>query len=212
MLEVVGVVPDLQVQEPEDHDGAGVYASMLQLRPYNIRIVARAAVDPLTLTNAVRDVVEAIDRDVPVFEAATLYDAIYSEKRVLDAFATIFFVAGSGALFLTMLGVYGIVSFSVTSRTREIGVRVALGAPRAAIVTLVARQGATLIAMGVAVGLFIAFGLSQALAATTEFVQPAAPLTYVAIAIALVVTAAAGLVRPVWRALRLDPMEALRDT
>jgi ABC-type antimicrobial peptide transport system permease subunit len=145
-----------------------------------------------------------------VIEVASLHDAIYADKKVLEAFGAIFAAAGIGALFLTMLGVYAIVSFGVTTRTREIGVRVALGASRLEILRLVLRQGGSLIAYGIAAGLLIAFGLSQALAAATEFVQPAAPATYLAIATALLLTAAVGLLRPIHRALSLQPMEALR--
>jgi putative ABC transport system permease protein len=210
MLEIVGVAPDLQMQDPEDRIGDGIYASMLQLRPYVIRVMARTANDPIALTPAVRDAIEAVDRDVPLIEVATLYDAIYSDKKVLDAFGALFFLFGIGALFLTMVGVYGVVSFAVTRRSREIGVRVALGASRAEIIRLVFRQGATLIGSGTAAGLVIAFGLSHVLAAVTEFVEPAGVLTYVAIAGALAATAAAGLLRPVRRALALQPVEALR--
>ncbi|HEX6052498.1 MAG TPA: ADOP family duplicated permease [Gemmatimonadaceae bacterium] len=210
MLEVVGVVPDLQMQDPEDRRGDGVYVSMLQSRPVTVRVLARGQGDPLALTPVVRDAVESIDRDLPLFEVSSLYDAIYSEKKVLDAFGALFFAAGVGALLLTMVGLYGIVSFAVASRTREIGVRVALGASRGAIARLVIGQGSRLIGIGVAVGLVIAVGLSHALAAATEFFQPAGAPTYVAIAGALVATAAAALVRPVRRALALAPVDALR--
>jgi len=209
-LEVVGVVPDLQMQDPEDKLGDGLYVSLLQVQPFAMRVLARTQGDPLALTNIVRDAVEAIDPDLPLFEVSSLYDAIYSDKKVLDAFGALFFAAGVGALLLTMVGLYGIVSFAVTSRTREIGVRVALGASRGDIARLVLRQGSRLIGIGTAVGLVIAVGLSYALAAATEFFQPAGALTYVAIAGTLVLTAAAGLLRPVRRALALQPVDALR--
>ncbi len=210
MLHVVGVAPDLQMQDPEDRDGAGVYASMLQVRPYVIRVMTRAEGDPVELTPRVRDAIEAVDPDVPLIEVARLYDAIYSDKKVLEAFGALFFVFGLGALFLTMVGVYGVVSFAVTRRAREIGVRVALGATRLEIVRLVLRQGVTLIGAGTGAGLVIAFTLSHVLAAVTEVVEPAGFLSYVAIAGALLTTAAAGLLRPVRHALALQPMEALR--
>src|SRR5262245_9792837 len=210
MLEVVGVVPDLQIQDPEDRLGDGVYISLLQTRPFAIRVLARTQGDPLALASVVRDAAESIDPDLPLFEVSSLHDAIYSDKRVLDAFGALFFAAGVGALLLTMIGLYGIVSFAVTSRTREIGVRVALGASRGDIARLVLRQGSKLIGIGTAIGLVIAVGLSHALAAATEFFQPAGALTYVAIAGALVATAAAALVRPVRRALALEPVDALR--
>ena len=209
-LEVVGVAPDLQMQDPGDRRGDGVYVSMLQMRPYAVRVMARGAGNPLSLTTAVRDAVESVDPDLPLFEIAELYDAIYADKKVLEAFGALFFVFGIGALFLTMVGVYGVVSHAVTQREREIGVRVALGASRWNVTRLVLGQGLRLVGIGTAIGLVIAFGLSHALAAATEFLQPAGALIYVALAGALLATAAAGLLRPVQRALALAPMEALR--
>jgi ABC-type antimicrobial peptide transport system permease subunit len=198
------------MQDPEDRIGDGVYASLLQLRPYAVRLMARTGTDPLAITPLVRDAVEGWDPDVPLFEVASLYDAIYSDKKVLDAFGTLFFLFGMGALFLTMVGVYGVVSFAVTQRVREIGVRVALGARPREIARLVLGQGMGLVGVGTAVGLVIAFALSHVLAAVTEFFQPAGPITYVAIALALMATAGAGLLRPVRRSLALTPMDALR--
>jgi hypothetical protein len=119
-LEVVGVVPDLQMQDPEDRRGDGLYVSMLQLQPYALRVLARTRGDPLALTNVVRDAVESIDRDVPLFEVSSLYDAIYSDKKVLDAFGALFFAAGVGALLLTMVGLYGIVSFAVAGGRMDV--------------------------------------------------------------------------------------------
>jgi len=210
MLEIVGVVPDLQMQDPEDRAGDGVYASLLQLRPYVVRVMIRAAGDPLALTNGARDAIEGVDPDLPFFEVATLHDAIYADKKVLDAFGALFLLAGAGAVFLTMVGLYGVVSCAVRQRAREIGVRVALGAAPYDVVTLVLRQGAMLVASGTAAGLLIAFGLSHAMASQVDFIQPAGTLTYVGIAGALGITALAGMLRPVRQALGLQPMTALR--
>jgi hypothetical protein len=210
-LQVVGVVPDLQMQDPGDLRGDGVYASMLQMRPYAARVMARASGDPLALTPLVRDAAEAVEPDLPLFEVATLHEAIYADKRVLDAFGALFAVFGLGALFLTIVGIYGVVSFAVARRAREIGVRMALGASRARIIRLVLGQGARLIALGTGAGLAIAFGISHALAAASQFFQPAGAPTYLAIAATLMATAAAALLRPARRALKLQPTEALRQ-
>ena len=195
MLEIVGVVPDLQMQDPEDKRGDGIYVSMLQMRPYAIRVLARTQGDPLGLTPVVRDAAESIDPDLPLFEVSSLYDAIYSDKKVLDAFGALFFAAGVGALVLTMVGLYGIVSFAVAARTREIGVRVALGASSGDIARLVLGQGSKLIGIGTGVGLVIAVGVSHAMAAATEFFKPAGALTYVGITSVLLATAAVALAR-----------------
>jgi predicted permease len=209
-LEIVGVVPDLQMQDPEDRATHGVYASLLQVRPYVVRLMIRTAGDPLRLAANVRSAVEAEDPDLPLFEVATLHDAIYADKKVLEAFGTLFLLFGAGALFLTMVGLYGVVSFAVRQRSREIGVRVALGATSRDVVRLVLGQGATLVLIGTAFGLLIAFALSHALASAIEFVEPAGLLTYVMIAGALSATALAGLLSPLRRALALQPLTALR--
>jgi predicted permease len=209
-FEIVGVVPDLQMQDPEDVAGDGVYASLLQTHPYAMRVILRTAGDPLALTPALWNAIEAVDPDLPLFEVATLHDAIYAEKKVLDVFGMLFFVFGVGALFLTIIGLYGVVSFAVSRRAREIGIRVALGAAPRDVVGLVLRQGVTLIALGTSIGLLVAYGLSQALAANLEPIEPASPLTYVAIAGTLCGTALLGLLRPVRRALALEPVSALR--
>ncbi len=209
-LTVVGVVPDLQIQDVDEAAGDGVYASLLQVRPYALRVVARTTGDPLTTVPGLLDAVEAVDPDLPVFEIATLRQAIYAEKKVLDAFSALFIVFGIGAVFLTAVGLYGVVSFAVSRRTREIGIRVALGAAPRQVVSLVLREGAVLIAIGTGVGLPIAYGLSRALAATIEPIEPAEPLVFAAIATVLAAVALAGLTRPARRALALDPGAALR--
>jgi predicted permease len=209
-MEIVGVVPDLQIQDVDDPAAEGVYAPMLQMRPYGVRIMARAAGDPLAITPAVWSAMAAVDPDLPIFDIMTLRDAIYSEKRVLEVFSVLFLIFGLGALFLAVLGLYGVVSFAVSRRTREIGVRVALGATPRQVAGLVLRQGATLVGMGTAVGLFIAFGLSQALAAGIEDLEPAGVPTYLAIVGTLSATALVGLLWPARRALRLEPATALR--
>jgi putative ABC transport system permease protein len=209
-LTIVGVVPDLQIQDVDDRAAEGVYASILQVRPYAVRLVARTGGDPLALAPTVRDAVEAVDPDLPVYEVATLRTAIYADKRVLDVFGVLFLLFGIGALFLAVLSLYAVVSFAVNRRAREIGIRVALGAAPRDVTGLVLRQGAILIGAGSAIGLLIAFGLSQALAAGIDVVEPAGVPTYLAIVGTLSGAALMGLVRPVRRALALEPAAALR--
>jgi predicted permease len=209
-LTIVGVVPDLQIQDVDDRAAEGVYASILQVRPYAVRAVVRADGDPLALAPALQDAVEAVDPDLPVFEVATLRTAIYADKRVLDVFGVLFLVFGIGALFLAVLGLYGVVAFAVNRRAREIGIRVALGAAPRDVTALVLRQGAVLVGVGTAIGLFIAFGLSRALAAGIDVVEPAGVPTYLAIVGTLSGAALLGLVRPVRRALALEPAATLR--
>jgi predicted permease len=209
-LTVVGVVPDLQAQDVDDPAAEGIYASFLQMPPYAVRLLIRTAGDPLALTNSVRDAVAALAPDIPVFEVNTLRGAIYADKRILDVFGVLFLVFGIGGLFLAVLGLFAVVSFGVSRRAREIGVRVALGADPRDVLGLVLRQGMVMVGIGVAIGLFIAFGLSRALAAGIDVVEPAGWPTYLAIAGILGSAALLALVRPVRKALALEPTVALR--
>jgi predicted permease len=207
---IVGVVPDLQVQDPEDGAAQGVYLSMLQSRPWGVRILARTAGDPLALASAVRGRVEAVDPDLPVFEIATLHDAIYADKRVLDAFGTLFGVFGAGALFLTVVGLYGVVSFGVTQRTREVGVRMALGADRREIAALVLRQGLRPLAIGGGIGLLLALGLARGIGSAIDFIDALDPLVFAGVFGALGLTAVSALLLPARRASAIEPLRALR--
>ncbi len=211
-ITVVGVVPDLQMQDPEDARGDGVYLSILQHEPYSVRVLARASGDPLALTGMIREGLRAVDPDLPLFEIATLYDAIYADKRVLDAFGTLFGVFGAGALFLTVIGLYGVVAFGVARRTREVGVRMALGARRADILGLIVRQGAGPLAIGGGLGLLLALALGFALSSALEFVSPADPVVFAGVLGSLALTALGGLLLPARRAAALDPLEALRHS
>jgi hypothetical protein len=128
MFEVVGVVPDLQMQDPEDRAGDGMYASMLQANPYAVRLVARAAGEPLALTPGIRDAIEAVDPDLPLFEVANLHEAIYADKKVLEAFGVLFLVFGTGRSSHERRA-RGVVSFAVSRRAREISIGWQSGRP-----------------------------------------------------------------------------------
>jgi len=211
-MEIVGVLPDLFPRDIEEEVQDGVYAPFLQREgPVNVRLMARGPAQPLALIQPVRDAVVSIDPDLPVEEFATLYDAIFSEKRVLDAFSMLFFLFGLGALFLTVIGTYGVVAFSVSRRTREIGVRVALGARSADIARLVLGEGGRQLAVGGAIGMALAWALSRALATAIEPLQQAGVFMFGAVLALLIVTGVLALLIPARRALRVEPVRALRS-
>jgi predicted permease len=205
---IVGVAPDLLVQDFDRPDQDGIYLSLLQARAYQLRVLIRGAI-PLGFTAALWESVRAVDPDLPIQEIAVLDDAIFADSKVLDAIAVLFLAFGAGALFLTLIGLYAIVAFAVSRRTREIGVRVALGARPSDIVALVVRQGTTEVGIGTVIGLGIAFALAKGLAAALEIVDPLDPWVYVAMVTVLLVTAATGLLVPVRRALSLNPARAV---
>jgi predicted permease len=209
-ITIAGIVPDLQLQDPGDRRGDGVYLPMLQQRPYAVRLMATAATDPLALAPIIRDRIEAVDPDLPVFEIATLHDAIYADASVLDAFGVLFAVSGAGALFLAVLGLYGVVAFGVTQRTREFGVRIAVGARRVDIIGLVVRQGSKALALGGTLGLLLALALQHGIAAALEVVEPGDPALFAAVFGALTLTALVALLVPATRAAATEPLQALR--
>jgi len=208
---IVGVVPDLLMQDIEETDGAGFYVSMLQYPPFAIRVLAETAGPALDAAPALRQAVAAVDRDLPVIEVATLREAIFADKRILDALATLFLVFGAGAIFLAGLSLHAVLSFVIAQRRRELGIRLALGASARDMAGLILRRGGMEVAWGLGLGLLAAFGLSRAIAATLERAPEAGPAALAAIAGVVAVGAALAAWRPLSRILRLDPVAALRQ-
>jgi predicted permease len=208
---IVGIVPDLQMQNPGEAQGDGVYVPILQSAPFSVRMLARGSADPLSLLPVVRERVQAIHADLPLFEVATLHDAIYADASVLDAFGVLFAAFGGGALFLALIGVYGVVAFGVSQRTREYGVRIALGARREDVLQLVLRQGGRPVVIGVTIGLVLALTLGRLLAAMIEVVEPADFAVTVGVIGVLGLTAVTALLVPARRAAAIEPLQALRQ-
>lgn len=206
---IIGVAPDLQMQDVEDLDGDGVYLSMLQRRPFAFRLMAATAGAPLSLTPAIRSAIDRVNPGVPMEEVLSLRDAIYNDKQILDAMAVLFLVFGLGAIFLAMAGLHGVLAFVITARSREFGVRVALGAGPADLARLVMRCSGPSIAIGLGLGLLLAFGLSQALSSTIERLPPGGGALYALLAIVVLIGSAAALAWPLGRVVRLNVVEAL---
>jgi hypothetical protein len=209
---IAGVVRDLLVQDVQDRDGAGVYLSMLQTRPYVVRTMTATRSAPVEAFPALRAAVHEIDADLPVLEPASLHDAIYADKRVLDAMSALFLAFGAGTVFLAVIGLFAVLSFAVTARTREFGVRMALGAAPRDLVRLVVARGARELALGLGIGLALAVVVSRALAANLDNVPPAGASAFLAIVGVIVAGAAIAMWKPVRRVLRLSPLDALRES
>ena len=209
-LTIVGIVPDLMPRDIDEPREDGIYVPILQVRPYAVRVVARGTGDPLALTGTLRRATAAVDPDLPLFEIFTLREAALRDKAVLDILSSLFLLFGAGALGLTAIGLYGVVSFAVTQRTREFGIRLALGATRRDIARMVASQGAWQILGGVAAGIVIAFALTRGFAAAIENAPRADAQVFAVIAGAVAVTACAAMAAPVWRAMRVQVAAALR--
>src|SRR5262245_7528269 len=210
---IVGIVGDVKQLSLAMSDPDAVYipASQWRFGDNVMSLVVRARTDAASLTPAVRDAIWSVDKDQPIVRVATMDDllaASAAERR----FALILFEAFAlAALVLAAAGIYGVLAGHVAERTREIGVRSALGATRANILALVLRQGLLLAGLGVVIGIAGAAAASQTIAAMLFAVSPVDPITYLAVVVLLAVVAAVACGVPAWRAARVDPAVTLRS-
>jgi ABC-type antimicrobial peptide transport system permease subunit len=209
---IVGVVPDRMARDVQDIAQDGIYLSILQTRAHGVRVMFTSAGDAAAALPAVRAALHRIDPEMPLTEVFTLHEAVYRDKRVLDVLSALFLVFGIGAFVLTAIGLYGVVAFGVAQRTKEIGIRLALGASRWRVVRLVVEEGARYIAFGAAAGVLLAAALSRGFAAAFEQLPRADAQLVLSIAAALVVTAALALAVPAGRAARTEILRALRNS
>jgi putative ABC transport system permease protein len=180
------------------------------LSPVYVTLVVRTASEPAVLTGAVESIVHSMERDAPVSDVTTM-ERVVDEELAQPKFYLLLFGTFAGvALVLAVVGVYGVISYSVALRTREIGLRVALGASPRGAFRLVVTQGMRLAIVGVVIGLAVAFGVTRYLRAVLFGVEPTDPSTLAAAAAILALTALAACALPARRASRIDPMVALR--
>ncbi|MEE8147286.1 MAG: ABC transporter permease [Longimicrobiales bacterium] len=210
---IVGVVPDLNmagIGDDDDDDEEGMYFPVAQLGSRFLTVALRARGNPLDLAPLVRDEVAAMDKEVPVYWVETLPSAISQNTWFYRTFGTLFLIFGLVALFLSSVGLYGVMSFGVSSRTREVGIRMALGAQGKQVRNLILRQSFAQIAIGLVVGLGIAAALSRGMAIVLFETEPWDPAIFALISVVLAGSGLLAALIPALRATRIDPMEALR--
>jgi predicted permease len=207
---VVGVTANFDTSSLGQKPKPFVYLPLLQDYSPLAAIHLRVSGNPLAYVRSVEDAVHSLDADLPLSDLATLESRIElnsTEQRIGGVFVGAF---GFLALILAAVGVYGVLAYTTQQRTHELGIRMALGAEPATIFGLVLRQGALLGFLGIAIGLGASFVLTRALANQLFGVSPADPLTYAAVGILLLIVALAACYIPARRAMRVDPMLALR--
>jgi len=210
---IVGVVPDLWVgglDASGDRNPAGVYVPLAQAPPLTFSVAAVARTDGATVARAIREATSAIDPDVPVYEVRTMAQVITDNSWFYGMGLVIVAACGITALVLAAIGLYGVIAFSVGRRTREFGIRMAVGANPGSIVRLVLSRGALQVTIGLALGFALAWALARGIASLLFNVSPSDPMTFITFGAFLVfVTFAASLI-PALRAARVDPLAALR--
>jgi predicted permease len=208
---VIGVVGDVRYGAPEQDPIPAVYIAALQHGSPRTMVLIRAAADPVALAAAVRREVLALDSDLPIHDVRTLEDRMAAATSRTRFAALLLAVFAGVALLLAGVGIYGVIAYSVSQRTRELGVRMALGARRGDVVRLVVGQGAALAAAGIAIGLAAALALTRVLTGLLHGVTATDPATFAAISLLLAATAVAASLLPALRATRVDPLVALRS-
>lgn len=210
-LTVAGVVPDVVQSDTSQgaHDPL-IYVPYRQLPQREMVVAARTRVPPESLGNAFRREVQALDGDLPVTDLRTLDAMLWERTRSWRVYGSMFSIFAAMALLLASVGLYAVMAHSVSERTREIGVRIAMGASTGTILGMVFAQGMRQLIAGLAVGIAASFVLTRVLSAFLVGVKPMDPLTYVTVALVLALAAVLGTAIPARRAIKVDPIVALR--
>ncbi len=209
--EIVGVVGDAKYTGVESETQPAIYQPSVQNPSWGMFLVVKTeSGDPLSLATAVRNEVRALDRELPVRQIRTMEQLLAAslvQPRFRTTLITIFALL---ALALASVGIYGVISYTITQRTHEIGIRMALGARPADVMKLLLKQAVLLTASGVGVGLIASLALTRLMESILFRVTATDPVTFILIALMLVLVALAACYVPARRATRLDPMNALR--
>ena len=213
-MQIVGIVADVRQMGLDEPVKAEMYVPYQQVTDWPFFIprdlAIRTSGDTANLVSSVRQIIREVDPDQPISNIATMSEVlgVEAEQRQMGMIMTVTF-AGL-ALLLASLGIYGVLAYFVTQHTNEIGVRMALGANRRNILTLVLKKGMGLTMLGVVIGVAAAFALTRLMSSLLFGVKAFDPLTFVAVPLLLAVVALLACLIPARRATRVDPMVALR--
>ena len=209
-ITVVGVVEHTAHEGLDAEHRVQLYYPLAQNVSANMSMALRTAGNPAEFANAARAAVRSVDRDQPIADVKTMeemMDRAVGQRRLSMLLLGAF---GGLAMLLASIGIYGVMSFDVTRRSQEIGVRMALGAARASVLSLVFRQGFVLALSGIAIGLVCALGLTRVLQAQLFGIGRTDPATFAGVAVGLALVAGLAILIPALRATRVNPIEALR--
>jgi putative ABC transport system permease protein len=208
--EIVGVVGDVRDVSLSQKPGPMMYVPFAQAPLYGGEVVVRTSLSTSSVAAAIRQAVHSIDKDLPVTDVGFFPDTL-GQSVSRERFRTFLLGSFSGiALVLAAVGIFGVISYSASQRTHEIGIRMALGAQRRDVLHLILGQGAKLALLGLGIGVVLALLLTRLIASLLYSVSATDPLTFGAVAIVLLDVAVTACYIPARRAMRVDPMVALR--
>ena len=209
-MEIVGVVSDAKTESLNGEPEPAVYAAFWQEPVFYITGLVRSGGDPGTVMRAIRAQVAAVDPALPVFHLRPMRDAVDASAARQHLAANVVGGFALSALLLAMIGIYGVIAYAVRDRQRELGIRIALGAPRSGVIGLVLRDGLSIVAIGIVAGILVSVAATRVLSGLLYGITPTDAETYALASIALVVMAVIAAWVPARRAATVDPLISMR--
>ena len=206
---IVGVVPTTYTGDTDEPHAPAYFLPLAQHHENFVTMVARTAGAPMTLTSSVREIVAQLQPDIPIYRVNSMETMYAQPTWFIRVFGTMFMIFGAIALFLASVGLYAVMSFSVSRRTREVGIRMALGAQGSQVLRLVFRQGLWQIAIGIPLGLGLAFLMASGASVILFDVRPLDLPIYAGVVAVLTAVGIAACLVPARRATLIDPLVAL---
>jgi predicted permease len=210
-MTIIGVAPDFRQQNPTEQSNDPVILLPYRSENYlSMRLLVKTPGSPAAITAGMRHEVQQIDQDLPLFDTMTLAEGFRRQRWYLSVFGTLFLIFAVVAMGMAAIGIYAVTANAASRRTREIGIRVALGASVRSILILMLGRGVKQLGLGMALGLAAAFAVCRLMAQLLVMVSPNDPITFVTVALTLGLVGLAAVFFPARRAARLDPLKALR--
>jgi predicted permease len=212
-MTIVGVVPNLRMEglDPDRPDPWGYYVPLAQRDPRFVSMAVQVAGgDPMAVARGVREAVRSLNPNLPIYNVESMATVARRAGWFLSVFGSLFIAFGAAALFMATVGLYGVLSFSVSRRIREMGIRMALGASPPTVVRMIMQQGARQLAVGLGLGLLMAFGLTRLVAILMFEVTPQDPPVFTGVTILIATVGMLASFIPARQATRAEPTAALR--
>ena len=210
-MTIVGVAPTMFSGDNGRPRGPAFYAPLAQEHSNFVSLAVQTTGPPMAVTQLVREAVARQNPDIPLYSVYSMEEALSRPLWYIRVFGTMFMIFGGIALFLAAIGLYAVMSFSVSRRTKEVGIRMALGAQAGQVIGMVFRQGVGQLGLGITFGLLLAAAVGQATSAILFEVQPRDPQVFGGVVIVLFITGLLACLIPARRATKVDPLTALRS-